>query len=141
MEAIQVRHNRFGLSAGCNLLEFGNYETCTNGDDDNNGLWTSLVVAAESFRYAVTGAADALDTALSLYGGMRLLNIITGVPGLMARTVLAPNETHPGGPDWYNSTVPGYEGWVWQHNTSSDQQHGVHPTVACGWTLLVHVLA
>ena len=106
------------------MSSFADVPTCTPQPNETDGLWTAIVLAAEVFRYAVTGAADALDTALSLYGGMRLLNIITGVPGLMARTVLAPNETHPGGPDWYNSTVPGYEGWVWQHNTSSDDVTG-----------------
>ena len=124
MEAIQVRHNRFGLSAGCNLLEFGNYETCTNGDDDNNGLWTSLVVAAESFRYAVTGAADARSNATSYFGGMQLLNLLTGIKGLMARSFVTPNETHSNDGTWHNSTVSGYEDWQWKGDTSSDEVAG-----------------
>ncbi len=55
MEVVQARHNRLGLSGDCFLDTFGNIPSCLNHDNDNNGLWTSLVVAAEAFRYAVTG--------------------------------------------------------------------------------------
>ena len=59
MEVVLARHNRLvgppglvgGLIASCGLASFGNYSSCHNADDDNNGLWTSLVVAAEAMRY------------------------------------------------------------------------------------------
>lgn len=50
MAAIQVRHDRHGLSADCSLPHFGDPSDCVNHDDDNNGLWTSLLVAANAFR-------------------------------------------------------------------------------------------
>ena len=59
MEVVLARHNRLvgppglvgGLIASCGLASFGNYSSCHNADSDNNGLWTSLVVAAEAMRY------------------------------------------------------------------------------------------
>ena len=80
METILARHNRLvgppglvgGLISDCGLASFGNYSSCHNADSDNNGLWTSLVVAAEAFRYAVTQDADALEEAVHYFNGMRV---------------------------------------------------------------------
>lgn len=102
-----------GLVSGCTLPAFGDLSTCTNHDDDNNGLWTSVVVAAEAYRFAATGDPAARDAALHYYGGMRLLNEITGIPGLMARSAVQPGETHGDG-QWHPSTVPKYAGWQWK---------------------------
>ena len=38
MEAVQSRHNRFGLVAECTLGAFGDSSACMNHDSDNNGL-------------------------------------------------------------------------------------------------------
>ena len=43
-----------GLVAGCALPAFGNTSASYCTDDDNNGLWTSLVAAAEFLRYGAT---------------------------------------------------------------------------------------
>lgn len=145
-ETIQARHFRTvgppgltgGLTAGCNLQAFGNYSTCTNGPDANNGLWTSLVVTAESFRYAVTQDADALAKAIGYFNGMRFLNLVTGVKGLMARSTGAVGSNLGGG-IWHNSTA--FSGWEWMGDTSSDEVTGhmyaypiVHALVANGTT-------
>ena len=46
---------------------------------------------------------------------------VTGVPGLMARSVLKENSTIPDGV-WHNSsTCPG---WIWKGDTSSDEVVG-----------------
>ena len=111
MESILPPMYRHGLVSGCNLLEFGNTSTCTPEANETDGLWTAIVLAGEVFRHAVTGAADALAAASAMFQGMQLLNNITGIDGLMARTVLSPAELpHP--PTWINATVPGYAGWV-----------------------------
>ena len=52
-----------------------------NHDDDNNGLWTSLVVGAEAFRYAATGDPQAYDLTMTYYHGE------THVPGMSAANV------------------------------------------------------
>jgi hypothetical protein len=45
---------------------------CTRHDDDNSGLWTSLTVAAEAFRYLVTGDPAALETTRVFFRGMQV---------------------------------------------------------------------
>ncbi len=77
--SVQGRHDRHGLVSGCQLGGFGDSADCINGDDDNNGLWTSLVVAAEVFHYVATKDPAAADLAWHYYDGMRLLNRITGI--------------------------------------------------------------
>lgn len=39
----------------------------------------------------------------------------------MARTAVAPNETHASDGLWTYSTVPEYKGWMWKADTSSDE--------------------
>lgn len=124
MEVVQARHNRLGLSGDCFLDAFGNIPSCLNHDNDNNGLWTSLVVAAEAFRYAVTGDPDALNKSITYFEGMHLLNTITGITGLMARSYLPPGQPITSGGTWHNATIPGYEGWIWKGDTSSDEVTG-----------------
>lgn len=124
MEVVQTRHNRFGIVSGCSLSSFGDLPSCTDGPDENNGLWTSLVVGAESFRYLVTGEADALDKAVNYFMGMKSLNDVTGIKGLMARSFVTPSEPRQSGQDWHNSTAPGFEGWQWLGDTSSDEVVG-----------------
>jgi hypothetical protein len=65
----------------CSFSAFGNVSSCLNHDDDNNGLWTSLVVAAESFRYAVTKDPNAKSEAVHFFNGMKMLNTITNIKG------------------------------------------------------------
>jgi hypothetical protein len=79
IEAIQTRHDRHGLVSDCSLTSFGDASTCTNHDSDNNGLWTSLVVAAEVLRYVATNDSEAAAAAWHYYDGMKLLNRITGI--------------------------------------------------------------
>ena len=126
MEVVQARHNRHGLSAACNLQAYGNFSSCTNGPDDNNGLWTSLVVGAECFRYAVTGDPAAEAEAINYLLGMQSLNGVTGIKGLMGRSNVMPGEPGAGSAadGWVNSTAAGYEGWAWESTASSDEVVG-----------------
>lgn len=122
--AIQTRHDRYGLVDGSSCSQFGDPSQCTTGDSDNNGLWTSLVATANALRFAVTQEPEAAELAWHYYGGMKLLNRITGIRGLIARSAVSPNETHSGGGKWTNSTVPEYAGWQWKADASSDEVVG-----------------
>lgn len=117
MEAILPRHDRHGLVAECQMASFGDVdESCFNTDNDNNGLWTSLVVCAEYMRYAVTRSPAALAAASRHLRGMALLHEITGGVGFPARSACAPSELTDNPPRcgggihdrtrWVNSTVP-----------------------------------
>jgi hypothetical protein len=158
MQAALARHDRHGLTAECSLPSPGNITDCFNGngqgDSDNSGLWTSLVVGAEYFRYGATQLPEAGQSAGHFLAGMQRLHDITGVSGLYARSFCAPEDnssprrvcagsraTQYTGPcgfnasscpefcqrcglQWRNSTAKGFEGWVWKSDTSSDESAG-----------------
>ena len=52
---------------------------------ENHGLWSSLFVASQAFRYAVTKDPDALDTLTRAFTGTYNAMKITGKPGLFTR--------------------------------------------------------
>lgn len=63
---------------------------CTHRLNENNGLWTSLYVASQAYRYAVTGETDALDQLRRTLNGTYQQLLITGKPGLYARDLRDP---------------------------------------------------
>lgn len=128
---LRARHDRHGMVAECGLASFGDVSApVTQADNDNNGLWTSLVVGAEYMRYAVTREPEALQSASTYLRGMVLLNNVTGVAGLVARSACGPAEkgvtchTNPTDGHWVNSSAPGYAGWIWKRDASSDEVVG-----------------
>jgi hypothetical protein len=85
--------------------------------------------------HSVTGDPQTLATASKYFNGLVLLNRITNIPGLMARSACAPDEIAAGTcagngtwihdkTTWVNSTAVGYEGWLWKTDTSSDESTG-----------------
>jgi hypothetical protein len=70
---------RHGLTSECALESFGDTSTVKCGDDDNNGEYTSIIVAAEAYRFLATNDPAALDLLWQYVDGMRLLNDITGI--------------------------------------------------------------
>ncbi len=59
--------------------------TCEHRLSENNGLWTSLYVASQAFRYAATGEAEALTQLRRTLNGTYQMLLITGKPGLYTR--------------------------------------------------------
>lgn len=51
-------------------------------------------MAAEAFRFAATRDSEAEDRSRHFLGGLQQLWDVTGVPGLMARSLVAPGEAH-----------------------------------------------
>ena len=99
-------------------------------DNDNNGLWTAIVVAAECFRLRVAlaeqdqAAAAAAKAAMrQFFGGLVMLNTVTDIEGLMARSLVGPGESiSDHGKVWRNSSnIPGFQ---WKTDTSSDEVAG-----------------
>jgi len=117
------------------MRRYGDVAGCIQKDSDNNGLWTSLVVVALYMEHAVTGDPTALSAASQFFGGLVTLNRVTGIPGLMGRSACDPVEVAAGTcagngtwihdkTTWVNSTVKGFEGWLWKTDTSSDETTG-----------------
>ena len=78
-QSMLSRHMRFpGLVADCPLTNF-TPSSCTPGPTDNDGLWTSWLVASEAFRYHVTKDPVAKSNAWSLFSGLQFLVNVSDV--------------------------------------------------------------
>src|SRR2546423_7212291 len=75
------RHKRHGLVADSELREPGNLATSHQYPNDNDGLWTAIYVAAEAFRYAVTGDRQGLRLARQSGGSMVRLGAVRRARG------------------------------------------------------------
>jgi hypothetical protein len=117
-ERIAKRHKRHGLVAGASLREAGRLETSHQFPSDNDGLWTAIYVAAESFRHAVTRDPKARESAIASTEAMLRLVEITGRRGFPARSFRHKNEPRHRDGVWH-FTRDGE--WEWKADTSSDE--------------------
>lgn len=119
-----ARHKRFGYVTGCRLIRPGDLTESEPNIDDNDGLWTAMYVAAESFRYAVTGSAVARKNARESLQAILELERKTPLPGFPARALTHRTESDFGrerGGEWH----PTDDGeWEWKGDTSSDELDG-----------------
>ena len=119
VERVQARHNRWGLTADSQLATPGDLSSSRPVSSDNDGLWTAMYVAAESFRYKVTGAADARENARRGMQAIMRLEAITGIPGFPARSFIKVGEDlQPPDGEWH--FTPDKQ-WRWKGDTSSDE--------------------
>lgn len=126
-EAINAaRHNRYGYTTDCSLADPEDLDTCRYIASDNDGLWTSLTVAAESFRYATTGEEEARQLARKSMRALLDLVYKSGAPGFPARAIARIDEDNVILSDfneerWKRSPVAG---WRFKTDTSSDEIDG-----------------
>jgi hypothetical protein len=118
-ERIRARHVRHGLTADSLLQIPGDLRSNKPVSSDNDGLWTAMYVAAECFRYKVTGASDAREYARQGMQALVRLEAITGIPGFPARSFIRIGEDiQPADGEWH--TTPDGQ-WRWKGDTSSDE--------------------
>lgn len=122
-ENVQRHHLRDGQVGEINLKEPGNlaagYEQPSS---DNDGLWTSIYVTAEAFRYGTTGDETARENAWKSLKAMMFMEDVTGIPGFVARSfVPASDDPKRYGGEWYPSAD---KRWWWKGDTSSDELDG-----------------
>ncbi|MBN1347361.1 MAG: hypothetical protein JXQ73_32020 [Phycisphaerae bacterium] len=121
LKILRARHVRRGLVGKIVFEQPGHLDKYHQPSDDNDGLWTALYVAAESFRYAATGAPDAKANATESVRAMLLLEEVTSLPGFVARSYVARGQGPKHGGIWY----PSKDGkWDWKGDTSSDEIDG-----------------
>jgi hypothetical protein len=113
-----------GIVGGIHLNERGRLDAgYSQHSNDNDGLWTSIYVAAEAFRYAATGDKAAKANARRSLEALMFLERVTGISGFAARSVI-PTEGNPAVPysgEWHRSA----DGrWWWKGDTSSDEVDG-----------------
>ncbi|MBI2433155.1 MAG: hypothetical protein HYV26_09815 [Candidatus Hydrogenedentes bacterium] len=93
---IEARHRRLGqFVLRCYFPEPGNLEKSTQRATDNDGLYTAMYGAAESFRYAVTKDPAAKESAVRTFKACKLLFDVTGIPGFPARSVIPTDGSDP----------------------------------------------
>ena len=119
VDRVQARHNRWGLTADSQLRTPGDLSTSQAVSTDNDGLWTAMYVAAECFRYKVTGEADARANARRGMDALVRLEAITGIPGFPARSFIKIGEDQqPKDGEWHDTPD---RLWRWKGDTSSDE--------------------
>ena len=117
-ERIKLRHDRYGLVRDVSLMRQGDLSSSKTSTNDNDGLWTSIYLAAECYRYAVTKDPEAKKNAIKAYEAMERLETITGIPGFPARSFVAADESTGQGGEWH--LTPDKK-WKWKGDTSSDE--------------------
>ncbi|WP_419211314.1 hypothetical protein ACNR9Q_11225 [Maribacter sp. X9] len=122
-QQVRNRHIRLGFNASLVDLENGNPDSGRLSDSDNDGLWTTMYLAGEVFRYAVTKSDDALQNCKESMDAMERLFSINPVPGFPSRSFERSGyieKLHD--PDrWQHSSD---SQWDWKATTSSDEAIG-----------------
>lgn len=120
LERIEERHVRYGLVSRSKLEIPGDLNSNVLIPSNNDGLWTGIYLAAESFRYAVTRSEEAKANAIRSFEAMERLEKVTGIPGFPARSIIKPGDPEGKG-DWRLSHG---KKWKWIGDTSSDEMVG-----------------
>ncbi|GAB4016815.1 hypothetical protein GCM10028808_46440 [Spirosoma migulaei] len=122
-DQVRNRHIRNGFNASLDRMEKGNLATGYMSDSDNDGLWTSMYLGGEIFRYAVTKDKEALQNCRESLDAMERLYTINPVPGFPARSFERAGYINQlSDPErWQHSPQPG---WDWKSTTSSDEVIG-----------------
>ncbi|MFT5887137.1 MAG: hypothetical protein ACI9IP_003610 [Arcticibacterium sp.] len=120
---VRSRHIRNGFNASLNEMEKGNISTGYLDDSDNDGLWTTMYLGGEIFRYASTKSPEALQNCRESLDALERLYTINEIPGFPSRSFersgyinkLADPER------WQHAPDPE---WDWKSTTSSDEVIG-----------------
>jgi len=117
---VRERHIRNGFNATVTRMAEGDVTSGSLTDSDNDGLWTSMYLAAEAFRYAVTKSDDALQNIRESLDAMDRLYTINPVPGFPSRSFERRGYKYDSEP-WRRANDPE---WDWKSTTSSDEAIG-----------------
>ncbi len=120
---VRLRHLRNGFNSSYDNMEKGNLSSGRLSDSDNDGLWTSMYLAGEVFRYAVTKSEVALQKCRESLDAMERLYTINGMKGFPSRSFERSGwMKHLSDPDrWKNASDAE---WDWKATTSSDEVIG-----------------
>jgi hypothetical protein len=117
---VRARHVRHGFNATLGYMKDGSLATGSLEDSDNDGLWTSMYLGAEVFRYVVTKSDEALENIRESMDAMERLYTINGVKGFPSRSFERTGYKYEDKP-WRRSSDPE---WDWKSTTSSDEAIG-----------------
>lgn len=117
---VRERHIRHGFNGTLGYMKDGNVSSGSLEDSDNDGLWTTMYMGAEVFRYAVTKSEDALQNLRESMEAMERLYTINGVKGFPSRSFERRGYKYDDKP-WRRAAHPE---WDWKSTTSSDEAIG-----------------
>lgn len=122
-ETVEKYHVRDGYVTVVRNVENDDLSVSRVEISDNDGLWTANYLAAQTYRYAVTGDREALELAKRSMRALIYLMDITGIPGFTARAIRRAGEKDygDGDPEWHLSQDGSCE---WKGETSSDEMTG-----------------
>lgn len=127
-KTIESRDRRHGFVTVMQLPAAGQIHDSRQEISDNDGLWTSMYIAAQSFRYGVTKSVAARQQASRSMQALLRLESVTGLSGFPARAMVRGNEpqfesrSFRSDPEWHPSPVE--KDWYWKGDTSSDELDG-----------------
>lgn len=119
-QQVRNRHIRHGFNATLGYMTDGNVSTGSLEDSDNDGLWTTMYMGAELFRYKVTKSEDALLNLREAMEAIERLYSINGVKGFPSRSFERRGYKYDSKP-WRRAEHPE---WDWKSTTSSDEAIG-----------------
>jgi hypothetical protein len=120
---VRQRHIRYGLNASLEGMRRGNLSEGYFKDSDNDGLWTSMYLGAEIFRYAVTRSDEALQNCIESLDAIERLYTINSIPGFPSRSFERSGYIKIlSDPDRWQHSID--RGWDWKATTSSDEAIG-----------------
>jgi hypothetical protein len=117
-ELTRKRHIRHGLNCSFSMSKPGDLSTGTLVDSDNDGLWTSMYLAGELFRYAATKSDDALQNCYESFEAMERLSHINNIEGFPSRSFERAGYHLSDKSRWQPAEDPN---WTWKATTSSDE--------------------
>lgn len=118
---VRQRHIRNGFNATVDGMKDGDLSTGFMEDSDNDGLWTSMYLGAEAFRYAVTKSPDALQNCRESLDAMERLYSVNPIKGFPARSFERRGYALHDRKVWIEAPDPE---WEWKSTTSSDEAIG-----------------
>jgi len=115
---VRQRHIRYGLNCDFALAQAGNLASGTVVDSDNDGLWTSMYLAGELFRFAVTKSEEARQNCIESFTAMERLDYINPLLGFPSRTFERRGYKMSDTTRWRPTED---RLWDWKATTSSDE--------------------
>ncbi len=118
---VRDRHIRLGFNSTLERMKDGDLATGSVEDSDNDGLWTSMYLGAEAFRYAATRSPEALRNCRESLDAMERLYTVNGQHGFPSRSFERRGYAAADTQVWKHAADPS---WDWKSTTSSDEVIG-----------------
>ena len=134
----QVREKNIRYGFNCSSVGIPDgYSTGRTANQPSDNLWTGMYLAAELFRFKVTGSEEAKQNAYEAFEAMERLHTVTNIPGLFARSFERDYKVeNTKGADWKKKELlsgspaslwlqaADHPNWTWRSTASSDQTVG-----------------